>query len=200
MSVTYHRLISHKSFKTNNVFKIVGLFLGTVGLTGSALAWCAVHKEHHVHSDTKQDPHSPITQSFFSVQFLSMFYKPKLKYIKVFLNDPLVVFFHKNYFKINFLYALVLFIFDPFALIYAYFFPAFLLWHAGSLINSACHLYGYRNYSTNDHSKNNLVLGYLMWGEGWHNNHHRFPTAANNKVRWFELDISYFFIKMIQNK
>lgn len=200
MSITYHRLVAHKSFETHQIFKTIGLFLGTIGLTGSALAWCAIHKEHHRTSDTQHDPHSPHQKSFFWVQFLSMFYTPKIKYIKPFIGDGLVVFFHKNYFRINLTYALLLLYLDPFAIIYAYLFPAFLLWHGGSAINSFGHLSGYANYNTSDKSKNNLLLGYFMWGEGWHNNHHKFPSQPNNQRRWFEIDMSFWIISVIKKR
>lgn len=200
MSVTYHRLISHKAFEATTLFKVLGLFLGTIGLTGSALAWCAVHREHHLAPDTPDDPHSPHAKPYWWVEFASMFHKPKARHVRPFLKSPLIVFFHRHYFKINMAYALILSAIDPIAVIYAYLFPAFLLWHGGSLINLACHLWGYRNFEVPDKSTNNLFLGYLMWGEGWHNNHHKFPSKANNRVRWFELDISYWVILLVQKK
>lgn len=198
MSITFHRLISHKSFECNKFFRVLGLLLGTIGLTGSALAWCAVHREHHYSSDTPNDPHSPLHKNYFWVEFASMFHKPRIKFLKPFLKDPTLVFLHRNYFKINMAFALILFLISPFSVIYAYLFPALLLWHGGSLINLLGHIWGYRNFDTNDSSRNNVILGFLMWGEGWHNNHHKFPARANYQSRWFEFDISYLFIRFIR--
>jgi stearoyl-CoA desaturase (delta-9 desaturase) len=86
------------------------------------------------------------------------------------------------------------------ALMTLYIVPAVVLWNAGSLINTVCHtpFLGYRRYKVPDNSTNNPVLGLLMWGEGWHNNHHRFQSRANIGERWYEIDIGYYIIKLIK--
>lgn len=200
MSITYHRLVSHGAFVPPTWFKIFGLFSATIGLTGTCITWPAVHRAHHNHSDKELDPHSPVVQSVWWVQFMSMFYRPPMRCLRPFVKDPYLRFFHSHYFRINAVYALVLAAIDPFAVIYAYLFPAMLLWNGGSLINNVGHLFGYRNFATADASKNNPFLALFMWGEGWHNNHHRYPRRANFGQRWFELDPSYWIIKLVQRK
>jgi stearoyl-CoA desaturase (Delta-9 desaturase) len=199
MSMTYHRYWSHKSWNAPKSFYNVATILGCLGLTGSPLAWCAIHRKHHMVTDKPQDPHSPHHHSFLQVQFLSMFKKPKLHFVKDLVRIPIMQLTHRHYFLINALYFLLLLIFvEPFAVVYAYLFPAALLWNGGSLINTLGHKYGYRNFETKEKSRNNIILGFLMWGEGWHNNHHRYPSRAHFSVKKFEIDVSGYLIHFLE--
>ena len=198
MSMTYHRLLAHGSWKAPRWFEIFGTLCAVLGLTGSSLTWCSVHREHHMKSDKPEDPHSPIHIKWWKVQFLSMFFKPRLQFMRYKLNDPFHKFIHKNYFLINLAYALVLVLIEPFSLVYAWLFPAVILWNSGSLVNTAGHLFGYRNFKTADESKNNLPLALWTWGEGFHNNHHYNPANYSFKQRWFEFDMGGFLIRLIK--
>lgn len=199
MSMTYHRFLAHSSWQSPRWFEIFGTLCATIGLTGSSLAWCSIHKEHHLKSDRDDDPHSPHHMKWWKVQFLSMLHKPRIQFMRHKLDDPFHKFVHKNYFLINLVYAFsILIAIEPFALIYAWLFPSFILWNSGSLINTVGHLFGYRNFNTTDKSKNNFLLALLTWGEGWHNNHHHNPTNYSFKYKWFEFDISSFFIRLIK--
>lgn len=197
MSLTTHRFLAHKSWAAPRWFQVLGVFLGSIGLTGSSLAWAAIHRQHHNSTDRKGDPHSPHDQTFMEVQFLSMFQRPNLWLVKDLVQDPVLRFFHKNYFQVNMVYALILIAIDPFLLVYGYLFPAALLWNAGSFINTIGHIWGYRNFHTRDHSRNNPLLGVLMWGEGWHNNHHRNPKCPKFSFSRFEIDLGYLCIFLI---
>jgi fatty-acid desaturase len=194
MSMVYHRYISHRSWPCPRWFEMLGTLFASLGLTGSSLAWCAVHRDHHAHVDKESDPHSPVHQPWWRVQFLSMVYRPKLRYLKPLLKDPFHVWMHRHYFYLQAVYVLILIAIDPFAVVYAYLFPAMILWNAGSSINTFGHLIGYRNYQLPDSSRNNVLLGFFMWGEGWHNNHHKNQKWWYFGRRWFEVDISGFII------
>jgi stearoyl-CoA desaturase (delta-9 desaturase) len=195
MTVTYHRLLSHKSWNSPNWFKVFGTLCGTLGLTGSSLGWVANHRKHHRFTDVDGDPHSPHVTKWYRVQWLSMFMaKAELIYVKDLLRDPVQLFFHKHYWTVNFSYVLILLIIDPFAIVYAYMFPAAVLWNAGSFINTLGHMFGYRRYKRLDQSTNNALLGYIVWGEGWHNNHHGDPGNPNFSRAWWEVDIGYWTI------
>ena len=98
---------------------------------------------------------------------------------------------------INLIYLLTLFLIDPFSIIYAYLFPAAILWNTGSAINTLGHSVGYKKYQTNDMSQNNLILALLTWGEGFHNNHHRYPRSFYFGRSWYEIDISGLLINAI---
>lgn len=199
MSVTYHRLLTHRSFKTSKLIEYFGTFCATIGLTGSSITWTAAHRQHHATADKPNDPHSPVVLGYFRAQWLSMF-SPINVYRSPVIRDAGHQLFHKYYFHINIAYAvLVTLLFGTWGLLNLYLVPAAVLWNAGSLINTVCHTrwLGYRRYSVPDQSVNNPVLGLFMWGEGWHNNHHRFQNKPRIGQKWYEIDIGYYIIKLI---
>ena len=198
MSMTYHRLLSHRSWSAPRLFEIFGTLCGTWGLTGSSLAWCSVHREHHQKVDKPDDPHSPHYKSWWKVHWFSMFHHPNLLFMKDKIKDPFHLFIHKNYFKLQVLYVLLCFLLNPFFVISLYLFPAMLLWNISGSVNTIGHLFGYRNFDTKDFSKNNLILALLSWGEGLHNNHHFNPRKAIFRDKWFEIDLSEPFIRLLK--
>lgn len=197
MTVIYHRLLSHKSWDAPRWAEIVGTLCATYGLTGSSIAWVAIHREHHHHTDKEKDPHSPKHKGFIAVQWFSMFEKPNPKYALHLIKDPFHLWIHKHYLHLHIAVIAILAAIDPMLLLCAYLAPAAILWNAGSFINTLTHMVGYRNHDTADDSTNIWWLGYFMWGEGWHNNHHARPTDPNFKHRWWELDVGHMVIKLI---
>lgn len=197
MTMTFHRLLSHKSYNSPKWFYYLGTLCGFYGLTGSPIAWAAVHREHHRYTDKELDPHSPLHKSFVSIQWLSMFETAKIRYVPDLLRDKFQVFLHKNYFYIHACIAIILFLIDPFMLVYLYLVPAAILWNAGSFINTLTHMFGYRNHDTKDSSTNLFLLGLLMWGEGWHNNHHASPANHYFGEKWWEIDIGGILIERL---
>jgi stearoyl-CoA desaturase (delta-9 desaturase) len=155
-----------------------------------------MHREHHAYSDTKDDPHSPIN-GFFKSYFLSMMYFPKMEFVKDHLRSREMLFFHKHYWKINAAYALTLLVlFGPLGVVVCHFVPAFFSWQGVSVVNAISHstfdlpsIVGYKNYENKDNSKNLYLIGYLTFGEGWHNNHHADPKNPNFGIHWYELDL-----------
>ena len=200
MTMTYHRLLSHNSWNAPKWYEYFGSLCGTYGLTGSTVGWVAIHKEHHHHTDTEKDPHSPEHMGFFRVQWLSMFEEPNPRYVVRLIRDPIHMFLHKFYFFIHIAIAGIWYFIDPMLMVAAYLFPAMLLWNAGSFINTLTHLTGYRNWETKDNSTNIPLLGILMWGEGWHNNHHHDPQNKSFKYKWWEFDMGGMFIKLLEKK
>lgn len=199
MSITYHRLLTHRSFRTNLAVEALFTFFATVGLTGSSITWTATHRMHHRNADKKLDPHSPTILGYLRAQWGSMYSQINLRNSPV-VGMPLHQFFHRYYLHINLVYgALLFFIGGLYALTTFYLVPACLLWNAGSFINTICHTrwLGYRRYDTPDNSVNNPLLGILMWGEGWHNNHHRYQNKPNIGIKWWEIDIGFLVIKLI---
>lgn len=196
-TVTYHRLLSHKSFNPPKWFEYVGTLIATIGGNGSGIAWAAIHREHHRFTDQEKDPHAPKYQGFFKVQFLSMMDTPNIRYVPDLLRSKFHTGVHHYYWLINLAYVVIVALIDPYAVIYAYLVPTLLVWHAGSAINTLNHTLGYRSYETKDHSTNNLITGYLVGGEGWHNNHHAEPANPQFGRKWWELDFGWLIIKML---
>lgn len=200
MTMTYHRLLSHKSWSAPRWFERIGTFCGSYGLTGSSIAWVAVHREHHHHTDTELDPHGPNHKGFIRVQWLSMFEKPNPRYALHLIKDPFHFWVHQHYFKLHIAIAVLFYLYDPMLLLCLYLTPAAILWNAGSFINTLTHMIGYRNHETIDNSSNVWWLGYLMWGEGWHNNHHYRPSDPRFGKKWWELDVGHFFIRLLERQ
>lgn len=200
ISAGYHRLLSHKGYNAPKWFKIISLTIGTLGLNASALTWAAMHREHHAFSDTETDPHSPSVLGVLKTYFGVIFYQPKLRFAKDLLRDKEVMFFHKNYFKINIAYDILLFIINPMFVVWFHLLPAMILWHAEAAINVFVHLprFGYKNYETQDNSRNSHLLAFLIAGEGYHNNHHYDPKNSNFAHRKNEFDITSKIINLIR--
>ncbi len=188
MTMTYHRMLAHKSWSTLKELEHMFAFFATFGLTGSAITWVAVHRQHHVYSDTEKDPHSPEHKGWFYAHFLSMFSEVDLRRVTHLLRDKFYIFQHRFYFEMNFIYACILYGIDPMAVIYAWLFPAMLLWNGGSSIVSLSH----RNGKVN----NDISLALLVWGEGYHKNHHDDPSNS----RFGKFDLGGILIKKLNIK
>lgn len=199
-AMTYHRLVTHRSWNAPTWFKYFGNVCGTLGGQGSAIAWAANHIQHHRFSDQPDDPHSPKYKGMFWVQFLSMTSPVNIRYTVPYLKDKTLVWFHTYYWYIHLAYIILILTIYPFGIVSLYLTPIALNWIVSGLINNLTHMIGYRNFDTKDNSGNILVLGYISFGEGWHNNHHADPKNPRYGYKWWELDLSHFLIKLIQIK
>ena len=198
MTATYHRLLSHRSWKCPLWVEYFGVFCATIGLTGSAIGWVAVHRKHHRFADTPKDPHSPKYKGFVYCQWLSMFESIELRYVADLLKKPFYIFQHKHYFTINLAYSLILYWLDPMAVIYAWLVPACLLWNAGSSIITFSHIFGKNEHRIQSRAGNIALLGILVWGEGWHNNHHYNEKDKCFASYWWQIDVGYYYIATIE--
>ncbi len=200
ISMTYHRLVSHKSWSPPKGFEYIGSCLGALCLQGSPLAWAAMHREHHRFADSTKDPHAP-KGNVFNAHFLSMYHEPKLRYILDYKSSHFQHWLHRNYWALNITYALtVCLLFGPFAVISLFLFPAVLSWHAASLVNTLCHMFGYRNFVTRDRSTNVWWVALFNFGEGWHNNHHANPQNPYFGRNLWEIDPSGLFIRLLNQQ
>ena len=170
MTMTYHRMLSHRAWTPPKWVEHLFALFATIGLTGSAISWVAIHREHHAHTDDELDPHSPYHKGFIYAHWLSMYSKVDIKYARHLLRDSFYIAQHKYYYEINLAYALILFLIDPFAVVYAWLVPAMILWNAGSSIVSISHRAG--------GTHTDLILALLVWGEGYHVEHHDHPLDA----------------------
>lgn len=183
MTMMYHRCLSHKSWNPSNWMKKLFTFFATIGLTGSAIAWVAIHREHHRYEDTERDPHSPKHKGWFYAHFLSMFSPVNTKYVVDLMRDKFFVFQHKHYLDINIAFGLFLYLIDPFAVVYVWLVPAMILWNGGSLIVSTSHRGGKQH--------NDLLFALTTWGEGYHTNHHINPRTP----RFGKVDVGGWLIE-----
>jgi stearoyl-CoA desaturase (delta-9 desaturase) len=160
----------------------------------------AIHRQHHRFTDREGDPHSP-AHGFARAQWLSMYHDVNIKYAVDLIRDKFHVFLHQQYFLLHLIVFVFWLLIDPMLLVACYLAPAALLWEMGSFINTINHKskVGNRNFDTSDNSRNVAWLGYLMWGEGWHNNHHHKANDPKFGVNNNEFDMGWFFIKRLQN-
>jgi fatty-acid desaturase len=203
--VTYHRQLTHDSYKTNplltKIFSVLGCFAGT----GSPLAWVAIHINHHLKSDKPDDPHSPLYKGIkiFSLDYVNEVNNDTKWRMRKLVTDTFQQFLHRYYFAINALYSIILFMLGGFWLmIFAHWTPALITGLMSNVVNYVGHkpnwLGGYRTYNLADQSSNNWLWSIPSWGESWHNNHHRFPKNAYFGKKWWEVDMSGLIIKLIK--
>jgi stearoyl-CoA desaturase (Delta-9 desaturase) len=217
ITVGFHRLFVHRSFETYTWVKFVFAALGSMAVQGSLFKWVAYHRKHHQHSDTPDDPHTPhhtgrgvlgVIRGAWHAH-IGWFFQadpPDLDdYVKDLAKSPALR-------VANALWPLwvVLGFAVPAVigglvkmswlgvwtgLIWGGLVRVFLVHHVTWSVNSACHLWGFRPYRSEDESRNNIVFGILALGEGWHNAHHAFPTSARHGLRWWQVDVSYYLIR-----
>ncbi len=197
VTVGFHRMLTHRSFKPHPVVKFILLVLGSMAWEGPALEWAATHIKHHAVADREGDPHSPV-EGFFHAHIGWMFRDKNADidvYAKHLKNDPIIAFVSKT-FPIWAILSLVI----PFAiggwtgLLWAGLVRMFLTHHVTWSVNSVCHTFGKREFETKDKSRNEWVVGLLGFGEGWHNNHHAFPRSAFHGLHWWQFDFSGYVI------
>lgn len=197
-SMVYHRCIAHRSWVCPRWYFIFSNIIVTLAGIGSAIAWTAIHLQHHRYSDTEQDPHSPHNHGVLSVYTSSMTYPVNIKYAVGCLKNQTLVWFHEYYWQIHFIYVIMLGVVYPYGIVSLYLAPASLTWLVSCTFNVVCHRTGYRNFNTRDSSTNNRWINWLTLGEGWHNNHHAQPGSYTTKVKNKEYDPLAWIINRIR--
>jgi stearoyl-CoA desaturase (delta-9 desaturase) len=218
ITVGYHRLFTHRSFSTGPLVRVVLGLMGLMAVEGPILRWVSVHRRHHQHTDTPGDPHSPhlhgsglrgwmhgVYHAHFGWLFLPAQSREEMRYIPDLASDPYIRALDRLFAPIALLGILL-----PGAIAYAVagtwtsalmgvlwggLLRVFLVHHATWSINSVCHLWGRRTFRTHDESRDNIVMGILGLGEGWHNSHHAFPASARHGLGRWQLDASYWIIR-----
>lgn len=215
----YHRLLTHKSFKTFRVVRWTFAFLGGLSGEGSALSWVANHRKHHAFSDKEGDPHSPRDGKWWSHMFWFMpeaiRKRDKLtmaKYAPDIQKDKVMMLIHYLFLPSHIALGAGLYCLGHFGtalglggwenglsmLFWGTGIRMVYVLHVTWFVNSATHIWGTRRYNTTDDSKNNWWVGLLAFGEGWHNNHHAYQTVARQGHRWWEFDPTYYCIWLME--
>ena len=198
----FHRYFSHRSFKTSRGFQFFLAFLGQSSAQRGVLWWASKHRHHHKYSDTEQDVHSPVQHGFWYSHVLWIFSKQARKadysVIKDFRKYPELVWLDKwERLPPLVLGVSVWAIFGWSGLVVGFFVSTMFLFHGTFTINSLSHVFGKQPYDTGDSSRNNLFLAIITLGEGWHNNHHHFPSATPQGFHWWQIDVTYYILKLL---
>jgi stearoyl-CoA desaturase (delta-9 desaturase) len=206
----YHRCLTHGSFSTYRPIRWLLALFGQLSGEGSALMWVANHRQHHLFSDKEGDPHSPRDGAWWSHLFWFMpalsrdqFQAHLKRYAPDMAKDRMMQFLHIMFLPTHIVLGVSLLLLGWLGWDW-YTGISFVVWgmsvrvvyvfHATWFVNSASHMWGYRNYETSDDSRNLWWVGLLAFGEGWHNNHHAFQRMARQGHRWWELDVTYWMI------
>jgi stearoyl-CoA desaturase (delta-9 desaturase) len=216
VTVGYHRYFTHRSFKTYKPVVVLLALFGSMAVEGPLLNWVSDHRRHHQHSDKEGDPHSPnahgsglwgTIRGAWHAHTGWLFGAPitnRDRYVADLRKSPLIRWM-SHLFPLWAVIGLVL----PAVIcglltmswtgallgfIWGGLVRVFFVHHVTWSVNSICHLWGTRPFKSRDDSRNNAIFGVLAMGEGWHNNHHAFPTSARHGLRWWEVDASYMVI------
>ncbi|MCE9553199.1 MAG: acyl-CoA desaturase [Planctomycetes bacterium] len=220
VTIGYHRYFTHRSFQTNRIMRIILAITGSMAVEGPVVKWVAIHRRHHQTSDHDGDPHSPHLHGEGLIGLLKglwhahmgWLFKPDapnlMRSVRDLLDDRAILWVDRLFFvwvalglllpaglgwaiTLSWQGAILGFIWGGLV-------RMFFVHHATFSINSICHIWGSRPFRSDDHSTNNLVFGIVGMGEGWHNNHHAFPTSARHGLRWWEVDPSWWMIRLMQ--
>lgn len=196
ISITYHRALTHKALVMHPIVEKFGVLVASLAGTGSPIMWVLTHRQHHRYSDKPGDPHPPngVPRTFFGI-----YPRVETSGIRDVASKKFNRFLHRYYFAVVAGWGLLLFVlFGPVIFFYVFVLTTLFNVAISNALNWFGHKAGnfsYRNYNLRDQSQNNVIMATLAFGEGWHNNHHRFPGSAKFGVKRSEIDISYLVIK-----
>ncbi|HEY5285094.1 MAG TPA: acyl-CoA desaturase [Polyangia bacterium] len=200
----YHRYFAHRAYRTSRVFQFLLAVAAQSAAQNGVLWWASHHRWHHRYSDTPRDVHSAQLRGFWyshigwilkeeweaSINLAPDFAKyPELQ----FLGRPGITFLPCALLGLAFLL-----LGGVHGLVWGFMVSTVMLWHGSFAINSLTHMFGSRRYLTKDNSRNNWLLAIITTGEGWHNNHHHYPSAANQGFFWWEIDVTYWVLRLLE--
>lgn len=224
INLGYHRLLTHRGFVCPKWFERSVAVLGLCSLQDTPARWVAIHRHHHRHTDEQPDPHSPLVSFLWAhigwvVARNQETARERItsKYAKDILKDPFYAWLERDAHWVWIVLASwALFFLAGFCgpllwesdvlealrlglslLVWGVFVRTVVVWHVTWSVNSVTHLWGYRNFNTDDSSRNNFLVGVLAYGEGWHNNHHADPRSAQHGLRWWEVDLTWTTIRLL---
>jgi fatty-acid desaturase len=202
----YHRLHTHRSYRVPKFLEYFFAVCGTLALEGGPIFWVATHRVHHQYSDQEGDPHTPHEGGFWAHLGWIIYGDAKhndtkmmSRYAPDLARDPFYVWLNTYHYVPLIILGLILLATGGIQMV---------LWgvclrvvvgqHSTWLVNSATHMWGGRRFATRDDSRNSWWVALLTFGEGWHNNHHAHPTSARHGLAWYELDITWLQIRLLE--
>jgi stearoyl-CoA desaturase (delta-9 desaturase) len=202
----YHRLLTHRGYKTSKPVEYFLTLCGTLGLQSGAINWVTTHRLHHAFTETDKDPHSPHNGTYWA--HMGWIFRgtaqnqdeaTQQRYSPDLVKDKVHVFMSNYYWVTPIIAAVILFAIGGFSMVlWGVFLRQVIGWHSTWLVNSATHLWGSRRFETRDDSRNNGLIAAVTFGEGWHNNHHAHPRSAKHGLTWYEFDVNWVQLKLME--
>jgi stearoyl-CoA desaturase (delta-9 desaturase) len=202
----YHRLLTHRGYKTPKLVEYFLTVCGSLALEGGPISWVGTHRVHHQLTDKPGDPHSPRDGAWWSHMGWTLV-GPSLHdtttalapYVPELRRDRFHMFMSKYHWVPQVVVGLALAYFGGWNyVLWGIFARTVFGLHSTWLVNSATHLWGTRRFATADDSRNNMLIALLSFGEGWHNNHHAHPTSARHGLKWWEIDFNWYTISLLR--
>ena len=203
ITLGWHRMIAHRSFQTPKWLEYFLVFCGSLSCQSGPIEWIGLHRHHHAYSDQKPDHHNSGKGFWWSHMGWMLYEVPAKKEIGRFTrdigHDPVYLFFENYFLVIQAILAILLYQIGgwPFV-VWGIFLRLVAVYHCTWLVNSATHKFGYRTYEAGDSSTNCWWVALLTYGEGWHNNHHAYQYSARHGIRWWEVDITWMIIRVLE--
>ena len=202
----YHRLLTHRSFKAPKWLEYTLTTLGAMAIQDDAPKWVATHRIHHQYTETDKDPHS--TRPGFFWAHMEWILKGTAqdhdqatlnKYVPDLMKDKFHVLLAKYYYIPLIVSGFILYAIGGWSMVlWGVFARVVVGWHSTWLVNSDTHFWGTRRFETDDDSTNNWFVALLTFGEGWHNNHHAYPTSARHGLKWYQFDMNWLTIRIFE--
>jgi sn-1 stearoyl-lipid 9-desaturase len=203
ITLGWHRLLSHRSFQVPKWLEYFFALCGTLALQGGIIWWVGLHRHHHLHSDQDVDHHDS-KKGFFWSHVRWMCYEIPAesdipRFTKDLVNDRFYNFLNDYFFPLQVVLGVILYAIGSWPFVFwGVFARLVVVYHCTWLVNSATHKFGYRNFDTTDNSTNCWWVALTTYGEGWHNNHHAYQYSARHGMKWWEIDITWITIQVLQ--
>jgi fatty-acid desaturase len=203
----YHRLLSHRSFRVPDWLEMVLITVGAAAMQGGPIFWVGGHRKHHAFTeDPNRDPYSARRGFWWShmlwilkPQEDAFAYSQYSRYAPDLAKNAYYRWLDRYFLVLQVPLAIALYALGGWSfVIYGIFVRAVLLWHSTWFVNSATHCWGYRNFDADDNARNLWWVSLVTYGEGWHNNHHTYPRSAQTGWHWWEIDITWHTIQLMQ--
>ncbi len=203
ITLGFHRLVTHRSFQTPKWLEYFLMFCGTLACQGGPIEWIGTHRMHHLYSDQQLDPHDSNQGFWWSHMGWLIFRRPDMaeipRFTKDIIDDPVYQFLEKNMILLQVALGVVLLLLGGWSFVFwGIFVRTVFVYHCTWLVNSATHKFGYRSHDSGDNSTNCWWVAVLVFGEGWHNNHHAYQYSARHGLEWWEIDLTWMTIQLLQ--
>lgn len=204
ITLSYHRQLAHRSFKTPKWLEYVFAYCGALALQSHPINWVSSHRHHHGGTETENDVHSPLDGFWWShmgwlVDAEGTWMRQDKSNAVDMINQP----FYQHLKKYYVLHAIILPLVGLYALgglpfvFWGFFARVVWVWHVTWAVNSVSHVWGFQDWNTGDLSMNNWFVGILAFGEGWHNNHHAFENSCRHGLKWWQVDFTWYIVKLL---